>query len=84
MKKEQRLAQRTTVIRSVNASDGVHCVDLFRRPDGRYGFDLFRRDHEDPSGWYSVGHFGDMPFDTVEDAQQAAQNAVPWFSAGSR
>ena len=54
-------------------------MDVFRRTDGSFGFDLFRRDPEDPSGWYSVGHFGDVVFLSKEEAHLAAQDAVPWF-----
>ena len=52
--------------RSVLASPSTaavdRCVDIFRRPDGTFGFEVFRRDPEDMGSWtpfayYSVREF---------------------------
>jgi hypothetical protein len=56
------------------------CVDIFRRADGTYGFDTFRRDPEDQRGWYSIGHFGDQTYDSEHLATSAAVQAVDWFN----
>lgn len=73
------MAHSYTVLSSTNSSDGTQCVDIFRRADGSYGFDVFRRDPEDPRGWYSVGYFGDRLFPSSQAAQIAARTAVSWF-----
>ena len=72
------MAHAHTVLMSVNSDDGTHCVDVFRRTDGSFGFDLFRRDPEDSRGWYPVGHYGSRSYATVSDARAAATDAVPW------
>lgn len=35
---------RNKVLRSVETPDGDRCVDIFRRPDGTFGFAVFRRE----------------------------------------
>lgn len=78
------MAHANTVIRSINVAGAHLCVDVFRRPDGSYGFDTFRRDPEDGRGWYSIGHHGARVFDSESAALSAARAAVPWLSeAGS-
>ncbi len=71
-------ASRNIVRRSVNADDGLHCVDVFERPGGGFGFEVYRRDAEG-GGWYPVGYFGDKRFDTLAAAMQAARAAAPWL-----
>ena len=67
-------------MQSINAADGSLCVDVFLRPDGSFGFDEFRRDPEDPRGWYSIGHYGDEVFATADDAKAAANRNVAWLA----
>lgn len=74
------MAHKNTVMRSVNAPDGGVCVDLFQRPDGSFGFDTFRRDPEDPSGWFCIGHHGHQRFASEEAAWHAARAAIDWLS----
>ncbi|RVU36390.1 hypothetical protein EOI86_14385 [Hwanghaeella grinnelliae] len=73
------MAHSNKVKRSVETPEGSLCVDLFERPGGGYGFELYRRDGEDPSGWYPIGGYKDLHFETEEAAWQAADRAVPWF-----
>ncbi|MEM8824252.1 MAG: hypothetical protein AAGF30_11625 [Pseudomonadota bacterium] len=73
------MAHGNTVLRSVNLPGDQVCVDIFRRPDGTFGFDEFRRDLEDGRGWFSIGHHGDRVFDTEPGAVAAARAAVAWF-----
>ncbi len=68
-----------TVLRSINNSDGSLCVDVFSRDDGSIGFEEFRRDVEDTSGWFAIGDHAARRFTTVEDALHAATQAVVWF-----
>lgn len=74
------MAHRNKVMQSINAPDGSLCVDIFQRPDGSFGFDEFRRDPEDPNGWYSIGHYGATVFKTQQDAEAEAERVVVWLS----
>lgn len=55
------------------------CVDIFRRPDGTYGFEEFRRDVEDRGRWTPVSYFSGAVFASREAAKAAAQKAVAWL-----
>lgn len=72
-------ALRVTVLHSVNNDDGSLCVDVFRRPDGSIGFEEFRRDVEDPSGWFAVGGYREVRYDDEAAAIHDAVDAVTWF-----
>ena len=65
------------------APGGQICVDIFRRPDGSFGFEEFRRDPEDARGWYVVGLQGARRFASREEAEKAARRACDWMDAGS-
>jgi len=39
--------QRNLVLASLEAEGGERCVDVFKRPDGTFGFEEYRRDSED-------------------------------------
>ena len=43
------------VARSIEAPGGARCVDVFRRRDGLWGFEEYRRDAEDGRGWFQIG-----------------------------
>jgi len=73
-------ALRLTVLHSVNNEDGSLCVDIFRRIDGSIGFEEFRRDVEDPSGWFAIGGYGAVRYDDPDVALQDAIAAVSWFN----
>ncbi|MGJ3258850.1 MAG: hypothetical protein ACFE0S_04530 [Rhodospirillales bacterium] len=72
-------ALRVTVLHSVNNNDGSLCVDVFRRPDGSIGFEEYRRDVEDPSGWFAVGGYAEARYNTAEAAIGDAVESVIWF-----
>lgn len=72
-------AIRVTVLHSVNNDDGGLCVDVFRRPDGSIGFEEYRRDVEDPSGWFAVGGYAEVRYASAEDAIEDAVKSVVWF-----
>lgn len=74
------MAHKNKVMRSINLDGENICVDIFRRPDGTYGFDEYRRDPEDTNGWFSIGHFGDQVFSDVEAALGQAQRSVFWLT----
>ena len=73
------MAHVNKVLRSINTPDGGHCVDVFVRPDGTFGFEEFRRDVEDPSGWFAIGGHSDKTFDTEEGALKKAKVLIAWI-----
>ena len=73
------MAHANTVIRSINEPFGPHCVDIFQRPDGSFGFELFRRDGEDNRGWYAVGNFAQAQFASADAALIEASRHVGWL-----
>jgi len=70
---------KNTVVTSINAPGESRCVDVFRRPDGTFGFEEYRRDAEDARGWFPVGFFGDGVFDSAEAALDEARRRVSWL-----
>jgi len=74
------MAHVNKVERSIETPDGGRCVDLFRRPDGSYGFEEYRRDPEDGSGWYPVGFHAETAFATQATALAEARQRVGWLS----
>ena len=69
------MAHERKVMRSVDAEGGPL---VLRRPDGSQGFEEYRRDPEDPCGWFALSHHGERRLATAGDAPAAAQPAVPW------
>jgi hypothetical protein len=68
------------VLRSVNNADGSLCVDIFLRDDGTFGFEQYRRDAEDPRGWYPISDLNGIVFIDEEAANTAAIEAISWFN----
>lgn len=68
------------VLHSFEAPDGLRCVDLFVRQDGTFGFEEYRRDPEDPSGWQLNGGYQRDVFQTEDQAKEALVKSVPWLS----
>ena len=75
------MAEKPIVLKSINIEDGSRCVDLFERPDGTYGFEEFRRDHEDRRGWFPIGFYADLVFLSEEAALHQARSKVTWLDA---
>ncbi len=73
------MAHLNKVVRSINAPGGMLCVDIFRRPDGSFGFAQYRRDPEDGRGWQPIGGDGTERFSDAVAATEAARAAVPWL-----
>ena len=69
---------KNLVLRSLETPDGAHCVDLFRRKDGSYGFEIYRRDAEALDSWFAIGGFAKQRFSTELDAISAAERHAPW------
>jgi hypothetical protein len=75
----KRLDRSWLVIESYESSDFRHCVDLFRRPDGTFGFEEFRRDPEDRGEWTPLSYHSAMSYPSDSDALTAACRLVSWF-----
>ena len=70
---------KTRVLRSLEEGSGQRCVDLFVRPDGTFGFEEYRRDHEDGRGWFPVQTYATQVFTTEEHALTEARRSVAWL-----
>ncbi len=67
------------VLTSIEDSPGNHCVDIFVRADGTFGFEEYRRDPEDVSGWFSLHRYSHRVFSTAEAALAQAKSRVEWM-----
>ncbi len=74
-----RMTRARTVIHSINAPGGLVCVDVFRHPDGRFGWAQYRRDPEDGRGWFAISR-DTVTYDDDQAALTAARAAVAWLS----
>ncbi len=73
------MQQKNRVLKSINNDDESRCVDIFLRGNNTFGFEEFRRDFEDSSGWFAIGFFGDLIFDCEGDALSEAVVKVKWL-----
>ena len=69
------------VVASFNNPTGDHCVDIFVRDDGTFGFEEYRRDHEDLRGWFALQRYSRQVFPRQEDALAQAKATVAWMAA---
>lgn len=72
-------ARRRLVLASIETEDGDRCVDIFRRSDGSFGFETYRRDAEDGRGWFPIGGFETRRYDMEQAARTAARKYAPWI-----
>ena len=75
-----RLHPSWSVLSSPSTPAVDRCVDIFRRPDGTFGFEEFRRDAEDMGQWTPIAYFSVREYSSEADAIEAARDAVPWLS----
>ena len=75
----QRIDKSWVVLRSIENDEHDRCVDLFRRPDGSFGFEEFRRDVEDAGAWTPVAYHSGAAYSSMDDALSAAVKAVLWL-----
>ena len=82
----RRIDKSWTVYDSRENAQHDRCVDLFRRPDGTFGFEEFRRDVEDAGAWTPVAYYSGAAYASQEAALDAATAAVAWLAinAGRR
>jgi hypothetical protein len=76
----QRIDKSWVVIASLETEDGAHCVDLFRRPDGTFGYEEFRRDPEDRGLWTPVRFASVLSYANLDQARAAAEATVVWLA----
>lgn len=69
------------MFRSIEDADHTRCVDLFRRPNGSFGFEEFRRDVEDLGAWTPTQYFSDVAYASEEAALAGARRSVGWLDA---
>jgi len=77
----RRIDKSWVVFDSVENQQHDRCVDLFRRPDGSFGFEEFRRDVEDAGAWTPVAYYSATTYDSGEAALAAATARVIWLGA---
>jgi hypothetical protein len=75
------MAAKNVVVRSFNLDGETRCVDIFRRPDGTYGFEEYRREPEDGRGWFAIGAYASRSFATEADAAAHARASLPWLAS---
>jgi hypothetical protein len=75
------VGEKNLVVRSINMDGDTQCIDIFRRPDGTFGFEEYRRDPEDGRGWYPVGSYSSRSFATLMDALASAKASVRWLAS---
>ena len=73
------MANPNRVLRSINDWGDDRCVDIFIRPDGTTGFELFRRDVEDARGWFPIGGHAARVFADEGAALAAAISDIAWL-----
>ena len=78
--RDRRLPNR--VVASIQNRAATRCVDIFVRDDGTFGFEEYRRDHEDGRGWFLLPGHGHQVFDTEQRALEQAKATVAWMLAG--
>jgi hypothetical protein len=76
----QRIDKCWVVLESLETEDGLRCVDLFRRPDGSFGYEEFRRDPEDRGAWTPVRFASGLRYGALELARAAARSSVVWLA----
>ncbi|MGE5513985.1 MAG: hypothetical protein ACM31O_22380 [Bacteroidota bacterium] len=75
----KRIDKSWLVLASLENCEHDRCVDLFRRPDGTFGFEEFRRDVEDAGAWTPVQYYSGASYASREEALAAARCAVAWL-----
>ena len=74
-----RIDKSWVVVDSIENGQHDRCVDLFRRPDGSFGFEEFRRDVEDAGAWTPVAYYSRVAYASNEAALDAAVARVVWL-----
>jgi [ribosomal protein S5]-alanine N-acetyltransferase len=75
-----RAVARPRVVDSLLNPSADHCVDVFVRDDGTFGFEEYRSDPEDGRGWFALNRFADLVFAAQADALADARARVAWLA----
>jgi hypothetical protein len=75
-----RLDPSWIVVASPSTPTADRCVDVFRRPDGTFGYEEFRRDPEDMGVWTPVAYYSGQKFGAEDEALDGARASVPWLA----
>jgi len=67
------------VMQSINMHGETVCVDFFRRDNGTFGFEEYRRDVETRQGWFPIGFYSGNVFATLDEARAAAKLKIAWL-----
>lgn len=67
------------VLESLHNPTADRCVDVFAREDGTFGFEEFRRDHEEGGGWFSLHRYAHQIFHSRGQALAKAKSTVEWL-----
>lgn len=76
----KRIDKSWIVVRSIENRAHDRCVDLFRRPDGTFGFEAFRRDVEDAGAWTPVTFYSSAVYRSEDAALSVAVKVVVWLA----
>jgi hypothetical protein len=76
-----RLDKSWVVLDSIENGEHDRCVDLFRRPDGSFGFEEFRKDAEDAGAWTPVRYYSGAVYPSREAALAEAVRTVVWLGS---
>ena len=66
------------IVRSIWSSDRKHWFDVYRRPDGHYGFVGISQTTEDGDTFWSGTDYSGI-YETADEAERDALEAVPWL-----
>ena len=76
----KRLDPSWVVMKSIENPQHDRCVDVFKRPDGSFGFEEFRRDPEDAGEWTPVSYFSGLRCTSKGEALAEAARCVAWLA----
>ena len=80
----KRIDPTWIVVDSIENATHDRCVDVFRRPDGTFGFEEFRRDVEDGGSWTPVQFYSGVAWPSKDAALHAAVRSVIWLAGVRR
>ena len=67
------------VINSINNDNNNLCIDFFIRNNKTFGYQEYRKDPENISGWYRIGNYDYKVFYNKDDAYHDAKKTIVWF-----
>jgi hypothetical protein len=74
-----RIDKSWVVVDSIENDQADRCVDIFRRPDGTFGYEEFRRDVEDGGRWTPTAFYSQKIYSAAAAALAAAASSVRWL-----